>query len=136
MSIKHNVYILYRRFSMMFFVFQVFLFAISVNESLGCFNCPSGRSLSERDVRFCKNLKFLNFNGDNIVKRNYFHSLVIWNPYIGLLEFAPRTKRLVLKKDMMETTLQKLQEYSWLLCTLVALILLCLRALPFQAWKV
>merc|ERR1712227_955044 len=36
-------------FSMMFFVFQVFLFAISVNESLGCFNCPSGRSLSERD---------------------------------------------------------------------------------------
>ena len=38
---------------MLLFALQVLLFAGVVDESMGCFNCPSGRSLlGEREVIF------------------------------------------------------------------------------------
>merc|ERR1712136_630574 len=56
-------------------------------------------------------------------------TLVIWNRYIGRLEYAQKMKKLVLKRDMMEVTLPKSLESSWPQCILAVLTLHSLKVL-------
>ena len=96
----------YYRFIMLFIAFQVIIFTIIVDESLGCFNCsPSGRSLTEREVKFVKHRDFQYCFWCLLFPSYYYSfSLVTWIRYIGHLECAPKMKRLVWRKDMMEAT--------------------------------
>ena len=86
----------YYRFIMLFIAFQVIIFTIIVDESLGCFNCPSGRSLTEREVKFVKHRDF-QYCFWCLLFQSYYYSfsLATWIRYIGHLECAPKMKRLV-----------------------------------------
>merc|ERR1712179_563512 len=65
----------------------------------------------------------------------YYPYSQIWKLYIGHLEFVPRMKRPVWRRDTMETISRKSPEYNWLQCTQEALILPFSKAFLSQAWK-
>ena len=81
---------------MLFSAFKLLAFTIMVDETLGCCR-PSARSLTEREVNFCLAdgllpLLLVLHASQNII---IFCSQMIWIRYIGHLECAPKTKRLV-----------------------------------------
>ena len=101
---------------MLFFALQVLLFTVMVDESLGCCGIfPTGRSLGERDVNFLIiiiRLPLIYMLKLLFQTLYYPYSQMIWKLYIGHLEFVPRMKRPVWRRDTMETISRKSPEYN------------------------